>query len=92
MYQEASSRNARRTRTRRVNLARKLASKVVAPTFRIGRKRRFRRTGRQLVPQEQQKPPPERPLLKFGSFNVNGLDAEAGYVIDELLKDRGFDV
>ena len=30
--------------------------------------------------------------LKFGSFNINGLDTEAGYIVDELLETRGFDV
>ena len=35
-------------------------------------------------------PPPTR--LKFGSFNVNGLDLEACWAIQELLEKRGFDV
>ena len=30
--------------------------------------------------------------LKFGSFNVNGLDLEACWAIQELLEKRGFDV
>ena len=30
--------------------------------------------------------------LKFGSFNVNGLDLEVGWTIQQLLKNRGFDV
>ena len=30
--------------------------------------------------------------LKFGSFNVNGLDVEAAWAVEKLLKDRGFDV
>ena len=30
--------------------------------------------------------------LKFGSFNVNGLDLEVGWTIQQILKNRGFDV
>ena len=30
--------------------------------------------------------------MKFGSFNVNGLDIEARWAVEELLNTRGFDV
>jgi UDP-N-acetylenolpyruvoylglucosamine reductase len=30
--------------------------------------------------------------LKFGSFNVNGLDLEASWAVEELLRKHGFDV
>ena len=30
--------------------------------------------------------------IKFGSFNVNGLDLEAAWAVERLLKDRSFDV
>ena len=30
--------------------------------------------------------------LKFGSHNINGLDLEASWAVQELLKTRGFDV
>ena len=30
--------------------------------------------------------------LKFGSFNVNGLDLEAAWAVENILKNRGFDV
>ena len=36
--------------------------------------------------------PPSYPTLKFGSFNVRGLDTEAFWYIEELVTDRGFDV
>ena len=46
--------------------------------------------------QEKQTPLPKSPTpkntLKFGSFNVNGLDLEAGWAIEQLLTTRGFDV
>ena len=34
--------------------------------------------------------PPKK--LKFGSFNIDGLDIEAAWAIDKLVKERGFDV
>ena len=37
-------------------------------------------------------PPTNRRTLKFGSFNVNGLDLEARWAIEQLLTNRGFDV
>ena len=30
--------------------------------------------------------------MKFGSFNVNGLDLEGSWAIEEILRMRGFDV
>ena len=30
--------------------------------------------------------------LKFGSFNINGMDLETAWAVEELLKTRGFDV
>ena len=35
---------------------------------------------------------PPSPKIKFGSFNVNGLDIEAAWAIEQLLTKRGFDV
>ena len=32
------------------------------------------------------------PKIKFGSFNVNGLDIEAAWAVEQLLTQRGFDV
>ena len=37
-------------------------------------------------------PAPPSPKLKFGSFNVNGLDIEAAWAVEQLLTKRGFDV
>ena len=41
-------------------------------------------------------PPPQPYIapttLKFGSFNVNGLDLEAGWAVQQLLSKRGYDV
>ena len=30
--------------------------------------------------------------LKFGSLNINGLDLEAGWAVEQLLATKGFDV
>ena len=38
------------------------------------------------------KPVPQHPVLKFGYFNVNGLDLEASWAVEQLLKTRDFDV
>ena len=38
------------------------------------------------------KPPKTTNTLKFGSFNLNGLDLEAGWAIEQLLTTRRFDV
>ena len=38
------------------------------------------------------KTPSEIPSLKFGAFNVNGLDIEAGWAVGQLLDTRNFDV
>ena len=59
-------------------------------------KQRFTRTLRQQLqkknsPQDPQPPQPS-PKIKFGSFNVNGLDTEAAWAIEQLLKQRCFDV
>ena len=37
---------------------------------------------------------PSVSTIKFGSFNINGLDFESSWAVDveELLKSRGFDV
>ena len=44
------------------------------------------------APQPASKPLPPPTKLKFGSFNVNGLDLEACWAVQELLDKRGFDV
>ena len=36
--------------------------------------------------------PKPKTTLKFGSFNVNGLDLEASWAVEQILKNRGFDV
>ena len=38
------------------------------------------------------KPEVQDTIIKFGSFNVNGLDLEVGWAREQLLSNRGFDV
>ena len=45
---------------------------------------------RTLSPNPPAPPPPQ--TIKFGSINVNGLDVEAAWAVEKLLKDRKFDV
>ena len=46
--------------------------------------------------QQKSMPPPKpakiSPKMKFGSFNVNGLSVDASWAIQQLLRDRDFDV
>ena len=37
-------------------------------------------------------PPQPKTVLKFGSFNVNGLDMEVSWAVHQLIQKRGFDV
>ena len=39
-----------------------------------------------------QKPAEPNPTIRFGSFNINGLDLETGWAVEQLLISRGFDV
>ena len=46
---------------------------------------------------QEQKIPDIHPVsppttLKFGAFNINGLDLEVSWAVEELLEKRGFDV
>ena len=31
-------------------------------------------------------------MIKFGSFNVNGLDVESSWAVQQLLREKGFNV
>ena len=89
-------RNAQHSKVRKLNAIRKLAN-VTFPTLkRRSRKRDFRlnRGKKQPLstPAKTSHTQTEGSTLKFGAFNINGLDVEAGYVVDELLENRDFDV
>lgn len=43
-----------------------------------------------IQPQAAPKAPPAK--IKLGSFNVNGLDVESSWAVQQLLQSRGFDV
>ena len=49
----------------------------------------------ELQQRKVKEPPSQKPLspsLKFGSFNINGLDMETSWAVGELLKKHEFDV
>ena len=43
-------------------------------------------------PSNTQPPSVQASSLKFGSFNINGLDLETNWAVNELLENREFDV
>ena len=59
-------------------------------------KQKNRRKLREKLQQRNVKEPPSTkpssPSLKFGSFNINGLDIETSWAVGELLKKHEFDV
>ena len=86
------TRNDRRAKSRRLNIAKKIGNLANNVRKSVSNKRAFRCNARRAKVHNPRVDPPVGPSLKFGSFNINGLDAESGHVIDELLEDRGFDV
>ena len=89
-------RNAPHSKVRKLNAIRKLTDVTFPTVKRRSRKRDFRLNKQKnqplSTPYEPLHTQTEGSTLKFGAFNINGLDMEAGYVVDELLEDRNFDV
>ena len=80
--------------TQRKTASKKIIDKLTYNPFK--HKQKVTRALRQKL--QKKSIPPEKPAscpsptIKFGSFNVNGLDTEAAWSIEELLKQRCFDV
>ena len=56
-------------------------------------KNREMRRKMQKQPVATPSPPQAAPVkTKFGSFNVNGLDVESSWAVQQLLVNKGFDV
>ena len=56
-------------------------------------KQKFTKTQRAYRPPDKPpKPPTNKPLITFGSLNVNGLDQEAHWAVTELIKSHNLDV
>ena len=87
-----TTRNDRRAKSRRLNLAKKIGNQDNHVKKSVSNKRAFRCNARRAKLHNPRADPPVGPSLKFSSFNINGLDTKAGHVIEELLEDRGFDV
>ena len=81
-------RNRRHYKKRKLKMDKKI-SYITTP-----KKANKKRMYRQKVRDKRTRVEPMRSLetLKFGSFNVDGLDTEAGYVINDLLETKNFDV
>ena len=80
------------------NRARAQTNKIVSRLTYSPKKHKNRKV-RQMRKRLQQQKPREvmrvlepKAQIKFGSFNVNGLDIEVGWAIQQLLVTRGFDV
>ena len=41
---------------------------------------------------EEHVPPDPKQVVKFGSININGLDLDSGWAVQELLKKKELDV
>ena len=87
-----NDRNSFHIRTHKTN-SRKIVTKLTYDPAK--HKQKVTRKARLLLQQKatpttKTAPPPC--TMKFGSFNVNGLDLEAAWAVGELLKKRGFDV
>ena len=85
--------------------SRKIASKKAKPDTRkivdritYNPKKHKNKKTRELRQKLQQKslqsnvPKESSTTLKFGSLNVNGLGLEAGWAVEQLLENKGFDV
>ena len=44
------------------------------------------------VEKERKSTPSSTSSIKFGSININGLDLEASWAVDQLLSTRGYDL
>ena len=86
-------RNSQKVQHRKAD-SRKILSRITYNPQKHKQKRK--RLLRQKLQQRECPASPSIPhvpdALKFGSFNVNGLDVEAAWAVEKLLKDRGFDV
>lgn len=58
------------------------------------KRKEARRRIKELDDREIQQPnlPDPKPAIKFGAINVNGLDLDSGWAVQELLKNKNFDV
>ena len=82
----------------RTNRPRKPPSRKIVDRITYNPSKHKQKKIRALRLKAQSNPPAEdcpsapQTLLKFGSFNVNGLDVEAAWAVEQLLRGRGFDV
>ena len=77
---------------------RKTRTKTIIDKLTYNPKKHNQKTKKKLRQKLQQQPPQvvqsynPPTSIKFGSFNVNGLDLEVAWAAENLLRTRGFDV
>ena len=79
----------RRVRLRTTKLMDRLS---YSPNKHRDKKRKKMRAALQAKNPSTDKTPSSKTSLKFVSFNVNGLDLDSGWAVQQLLVDRDFDV
>ena len=90
MGSERNARQARhRTRLRTTKYIDRLTYNPTKHKRKDARKRMKALHAREL---HHPNPPDPRPALKFGAINVNGLDLDSCWAVQELLKNKKFDV
>ena len=93
MERNRSNRNSRHAKTRS-----RLRTNKIIDRLTFNPKKHKQKKTKELRQQLQRKAladPPQcssESSLKFGSFNINGLDFEASWAVEELVKKHGFDV
>ena len=91
-------RNRSNRHSRQAEARSKLWTNKIIDRFTFNPKKHKQKKARELRQKLQKKTlkdPPRSVLessLKFGSFNINGLDFEASWAVEELVKKHGFDV
>ena len=93
MERNRSSRNSRHAQSRS-----KLRTNKIVDRLTFNPKKHKQKKTKELRQKLQRKPPTVSPQcgletsIKFGSFNVNGLDLVTSWAVEELVKKHGFDV
>ena len=93
MEKNRSNRHSRQAQNRS-----KLRTNKIVDRLTFNPKKHKQKKTRELRQKLQRRTPDDPPQcvletsIKFGSFNVNGLDLEASWAVQELLRKHGFDV
>ena len=93
MENDRVSRRSKQRYLKRQNAGKRVVDRL---TYNPGKHKQKRTKELRQKLQQKSMPPPKpdkiSPKMKFGSFNVNGLSVDASWAIQQLLRDRDFDV